>query len=268
MSRLALANCYWFPSKMPTVYVASLFFCFLSFCCFGQEIEGFVYDAQTGQRVAKVYIYNTANDEGIYNNLKGEFSIKAKQGDILIAATDGYFPDTLVVSNQKNLFFKLQRSSIWLKEVTIIGRHSPQEELDKKKEDYRSAYRKGHPGSIFSVGPTGAGLSIDAIYSLISKEGKNARFLEKIIERDYENTVIDYRYTPTLVSTVTGLKDKQREDFMVQYRPSYYFILRATDYELVSYIASSFQQYQTNPKANRLPKLPTDSTFKPQNEPK
>ncbi len=226
------------------------------------QIEGIVYDAQTGQRVSKTYVYNTANDEGAYNNLKGEFRLTAKPGDVLIAAAEGYYPDTLVVPPAKTVYFRLERSSIWLKEVSVMGPRNPARDLEQKKRDYRTAYRKGTPGSLLSTGPTGAGLSIDALYALISREGRNARFLQEIIERDYRNAVIDYRYTKTLVKSVTGIDDKYLEDFMFQYRPSYYFVLSVSDYNLAYYIKQSFQRYRRDPAAHRVPRLPRDTTFK------
>src|SRR5690606_41737070 len=111
-----------------------------------------------------------------------------------------------------------------LREVSIVARKSPDDILRQKQEDYNTAYSKGDPGSLLSVGNTGAGLSIDALYSILSRQGKNARYLQEIIERDYQDDIIDYRFTPELVSANTGLKGLDLEDFMLQYRPSYYFI--------------------------------------------
>src|SRR5690606_39343391 len=90
-----------------------------------------------------------------------------------------------------------------------------------------TAYARGSPGSILSVAPTGAGVSIDALYKLISREGRNARRLQEIIEEDYRESVIDYRFTPELVSRATGLTGEALRDFMRQYRPSYLFVLSA-----------------------------------------
>jgi len=218
-------------------------------------IQGIVFDKHTNQRISKVYVYNTANDEGNYNNTKGEFGIRASRGDILIAAAKGYHPDTIVVSDQKVILFNLERSTIWLDEVSVIARRSPEEQLLENKKEYSTAYSKGR-GSIFSTGPTGAGLSIDALYNLISREGKNARKLQEIIKRDYRESVIDYRFTPELVSRVTGLQGEKLTDFMRQYRPSYYFVLSANDYNLAFYIRTSFAQYRQNPAARRQPPLP------------
>ncbi|WP_079717485.1 peptidase associated/transthyretin-like domain-containing protein [Parapedobacter luteus] len=219
-------------------------------------VEGIVFDKHTKQRISQVYVYNTANDEGGYNNTRGEFSIQASPGDILIAAAKGYHPDTLMVKDKKIVLFNMERSTIWLDEVSVIARRSPEERLEENKREYSTAYSRGDAGSIFSVGPTGAGLSIDALYKLISREGKNSRRLQEIIEQDYRETVIDYRFTPELVSSITGLKGETLADFMRQYRPSYYFVLSANDYNLAFYIRSSLVQYRQNPAARRLPPLP------------
>ncbi|WP_257658557.1 hypothetical protein [Parapedobacter lycopersici] len=221
-----------------------------------KAIQGIVFDKHTKQRIAQVYIYNTANDAGGFNNLRGEFDIPASRGDVLIAAAKGYFPDTLAVGDHDVVLFNMERSSIWIDEVSVIARRSPEEQLLQNKREYSTAYSKGSAGSIFSVGPTGSGLSIDALYNLISREGKNARRLQEIIERDYRESVISYRFTPELVAQVTGLTDEKLVDFMQQYRPSYYFVLSANDYNLAFYIRESFVRYKQNPELNRIPRFP------------
>lgn len=219
-------------------------------------IQGIVFDTQTKQRISQVYVYNTANDEGGYNNTRGEFTIHASPGDILIAAAKGYHADTLVVSEKTIVLFHMERSTRWIDEVSVVARRSPEERLLANKREYSTAYSKGDAGSIFSVAPTGAGVSIDALYRLISREGKNSRRLQEIIEHDYRETVIDYRFTPDLVSSVTGLRGETLIDFMRQYRPSYFFVLSANDYNLAFYIRSSLVRYRQNPAALRLPPFP------------
>ncbi len=243
--------------KQVTYLLLALLPCVLSAPSVAQStFQGLVFDKHTSQRISQVYVYNTANDDGGYNNTRGEFSIQAAPGDVLIAAAKGYYPDTLVVSDKKVLLFHMERSTIWIDEVSVVARRSPEERLEANKREFSTAYSKGDAGSIFSVGPTGAGLSIDALYKLISREGKNSRRLQEIIERDYRESVIDFRFSPDLVSNVTGLKGETLADFMRQYRPSYYFVLSSNDYNLAFYIRSSLVQYRQNPAARRLPSLP------------
>jgi len=221
-----------------------------------QEIKGLVLDANTKQRVAGVYFYNTSSKEGVFNNLKGEFRILGEEGDVLILAKEGYFPDTITVQNQNTLILSLQRSSIWLKEVHVMSRKSPQQDLEQKKIDYESAYKNGTSGSLLSKGSGGVGLSIDALYSLISREGKNARYLQEIIERDYRDALIDYRFTPQLVKSLTGLGDKEVESFLIRFRPDYYFILNSSDYELGVYIKNCFERYSVHPGEEGIEPFP------------
>jgi hypothetical protein len=76
--------------------------------------------------------------------------------------------------------------------------------------------------------------------------------LQKIIERDYRDAMIEYRYTRNLVTSVTGLYGAKLTDFKQQYKPGYYFILEANDYELIQFIRKSYESYLKNPAALRL----------------
>ncbi|MDO7745207.1 MAG: hypothetical protein MUP99_15600, partial [Pedobacter sp.] len=46
-----------------------------------KPVKGFVVDKDSKQRLAKVYVYNSHDDEGLYNNNKGEFATQAAVGD-------------------------------------------------------------------------------------------------------------------------------------------------------------------------------------------
>lgn len=236
-----------------------LLFYGLTFKVFAQQtaVQGFVVDKDSKLRLAKVYIYNSANDEGIYNNPKGEFGIKAKPGDTLFAVLQGYALDTIVIKNQKAVYFQLKSLGINLKEVAIIGdKYTPMQRHEKTLKEYKYALDKGKAKDLLNLGLGGAGLGIDAIYNLLSREGKNARHLQKILERDYKEAIVDYRFKPDYVKRVLHIGDYEAEDFMQQYRPSYQFVLSASDYAFVVYLRNSYASYKRNPSALRLPALP------------
>lgn len=236
-----------------------VFFMFLINHVYGQNptVQGFVIDKDSKARLAKVYIYNPANDEGIYNNLKGEFTVKAKVGDTIFAALSGYAMDTVVYKGKGAIVLQLKSLAIRLNQVEIYGKTpSPQEQRAKTIREYKYALDRGSTKDLLNLGLGGVGLGIDAIYNLLSRQGKNARHLQAIIEKDYREAIIDYRYKPEYVKSVLGFPPVDINDFMVQYRPTYQFVLTASDYAFVQFIKNSYNSYKRNPGLFRLPKLP------------
>lgn len=237
-----------------------LSFCFMYSYAQTKPVQGFVIDKDSKQRMARVYIYNPAINQGLYNNTKGEFVINTKVGDTIFAALGGYGMDTVVYKGQSAIIFQLKSLGIRLNEVKIIGKApSAQEQYAKKLKDYKYALDRGSSKDLLNIGSGGVGLSIDAIYNLISRDGKNSRRLQEILERDYHEAIIDYRYRPAYVKNVIDIKEDELIDFMVQYRPTYQFVLSASDYAFVDFIKNSFAAYRRNPAAFRLPKLPKAS---------
>jgi len=241
--------------------LSGLFFLFV--ICFSQlfaqtkPVQGFVVDKDSKLRLAKVYVYNPSNDDGIYNNNKGEFTLNAKVGDTLFAALSGYAMDTVVYKNQSAILFQLKSLSIKLKEVQIYGKPlTPAEQYSKTIREYKYALDKGSTKDMLNLSSRGVGLGIDAIYNLLSRSGKNARHLQSILERDYREAIIDYRFRAESVKAITSATDAELEDFMLQYRPTYQFTLTASDYAFVQFVKNSYASYKRNPSIFRLPKLP------------
>ncbi len=225
-----------------------------------KQIQGIVFDRDSKQRLTRVYIYNLRTSKGFFNNTKGEFTSTARAGDIFIAALQGYGVDTISVKNQNVILFYLKRTSIQLPEVTVRDTvNSPKNKLKQTQKEYKDAYTKGDLKDAIAIGGSngagGAGLSINTLYNLLSKAGRNARQLQRIIERDYREDMIGYRYTRSLVGSVTGLTGEKLTDFIQQYRPGYYFIIEANDYELISFIKTGYSRYLQNPSAFRLAPL-------------
>lgn len=220
-------------------------------------VKGFVIDRESKQRLARVYIYNSSSDEGFYNTTKGEFLTKAKIGDTLFAALQGYALDTVVLKGQPSIYFQLRSLGIQLKEVSIVGRErTPQDQYNQTLKEYQYKLNKGSSKDLLNMGVGRVGLGIDAIYNLLSREGKNARHLQKILERDYKESIIDYRYKPDYVKQVLQIRDEDLKDFMQQYRPTYQFVLSASDYAFVVFLRNNYETYKRNPAAFRLPVLP------------
>jgi hypothetical protein len=236
-----------------------LFLCFLSGIAAAQQkpLKGFVIDKKSKQRLAKVYVYNSRTDEGLYNNSKGEFSTQASVGDTLFAALQGYGVDTVIYKGNSAIYFQLKSLAIQLREVAITGSSiTPRERYDKTLREYKYATELGSSKDLLNLSSRGVGLGIDAIYNLLSRRGRNARHLQAILERDYKQEIIDYRFNANFVSKALRISGFELQDYMQQYRPSYEFVLAASDYEFIVLVRNNFASYRRNPKALRLQQLP------------
>jgi len=251
---------HWFTFDVAMRLGLLLFFVFVSFGVFAQEksLTGIVFDHNSKERIAQVNIVNLATGKSIYVNLKAEFIIDAHVGDKLVFTKLNYRPDTVTVQNYTPLAVYIQPLSIQLKEVTIHDTlATPEQKLDAIKRDYPNIYGHIANTDLLSIGADGAGvgLSIDGLYNMFSRSGRNAAHLRDNIQQDYYQNVIDYRFNKTLVGHVTGLKDAQLADFMQKYRPGYYTVITASDYEFISYIKANLRRYLRRPKLYTLPPL-------------
>ncbi len=223
-----------------------------------EPLAGLVFDKDTKQRLNRVSITNLRTNETVYNNSKGEFSIAVKPGDFLISKLNNYKNDTLKISNQTALIIYLQRLAIPLPEVlfkdSVLQAKAKYEET---KKAFNQAVRLGNNKDILNISNGNVGLGIDAIWSAFSKEGKNARRLMEIMERDYQNNMIDQIFNKDLVSRVTGLKGDQLLVFMLNFRPSYAFVMQANEYALGSFIKQAYMRFKMSPNFQDL------SSFKP-----
>ena len=232
---------------------------FAAFNCLAQEkpVEGIVFDKATKVRIASVNIHNTTKGFSVYNNLKGEYSVIASAGDRLIFSRQDYSPDTIRVTDKMPQAIYLTHLVIQLREVTVRDSAlTPEQRLERTKNEYAMIYSPTmNPDAFVNSTYGGAGLSIDAIYNAISRSGRNAAHLRNLIQADYEQNVIDYRFSRTLVARVTGLKDKNLSSFMMRYRPGYYTATTMTDYEFIMMIKANFRRYMRAQRTYALPPL-------------
>jgi hypothetical protein len=226
---------------------------------FSQEksIAGIVFDKSSKDRIARINVVNLSTGKSVYNNLNGVFTIDAQPGDHLVFKKQDYYNDTVKIESHLPLAIYMSRTAIQLREVTIKDSLlTPSDRLALSKKQNSRAYGTLANRDIITT-PTmgGAGGSIDALWNMFSREGKNAANLRDYVDQDYRQDVIDYRFNRSLAGRITGLKDKQLTDFMQKYRPGYYFVIKASEYEFISSIKSNLKRYLKNPKAYSLQPL-------------
>ncbi|WDF55526.1 hypothetical protein [Mucilaginibacter sp. KACC 22063] len=245
------------------VNIRSLFLVLILLVCgklYAQDrkADGVVFDKDSKERIAKVNIINTRTGESIYNNLQAEFHINARSGDHLIFSKPNYLSDTITVSGTGSIAVYLKPTGVMLRQVDIHDTiKTPQKQLEATKREYSKVYGSLADRDLLSVSPYGgAGLSIDGIWNSLSRSGRNAAHLREIIQRDYQQDIIDYRFNKALVSRITGLTEPRLTDFMQRYRPGYYIVTTTNDYEFIQIIRNNYRRYMRNPRALGLQALP------------
>lgn len=221
-----------------------------------KPIQGIVFDKGANERIARVLVTNLNTKANTYNNIKGEFTITVQLNDRLVFSKIGYFSDTVKVIAFRSIPVYLKRSSIALREVTIKDTVlSPEKQLEATKREFNKAYGVLANKDLLSIGSNGAGIGIDAIWNMLSRQGRNATKLRGIIQRDYRTKVVDERFNPLTVGTITGLTGDQLNGFMYRYRPDYNLVVLMSDYDFISYIKSCYKRFRRNPSAYLLPPL-------------
>ena len=221
-----------------------------------QGVSGIVYDLESKQRLGEVQIKNLNNNELLYNDARGEFKLNLQPGDRIALKKLGYRADTLTFTSQKALIINLKPAVKQIETVNVYARRSPDDVLNEIRRDYKKAFELSGPQEYFTVGPTGAGVSIDALYNLVSKEARNARRFTKFIGRMHEENIIDFHFTPELVRTLIGLEGEELKVFMQLFRPSYEFVAQSHHYQLVQYIKSKYEIFKLHPNLRPLRELP------------
>ncbi|MFD0766425.1 hypothetical protein ACFQZI_16300 [Mucilaginibacter lutimaris] len=222
-----------------------------------KEVSGIVFDKDSKARLARVNVLNVNSGKAVYNNFKGEFSVDARPGDILVFSKPDHYSDTIKIKNYTALAIYLKPNAIALREVTIRDSFlSPQRRLANTQSEYSKIYGSRYNPDLLNVGSGGIGFSIDALYNAFSKSGQNAEKLRGIIDAEYRQNVIDYRFNKAFVQGITHLEEPKLTDFMHKYRPGYYLVTTASDYEFIDYIRKNLKRYQRRPNAYELAPLP------------
>jgi hypothetical protein len=244
--------------------VPILFLCLLGFKGVAQEmsVAGIIFDTDSKDRLSRVNVVNLNSGAFVYNNINGVFTIDAQIGDKLVFTQAEHHSDTIKVQSYTPLAIYLKRISIQLKQVNIFDTMmDPEKRMAAKKKDYSKAYGSLATNDWLSFTPgLGVGLGIDAIWNALSRSGRNAAHLRETIQTDYMQDVIDYRFNKTLVGRITGLKGDALTDFMTKYRPGYYFLANASEYEFITSIRTNLKRYLRNPAAHTV--LPLYETKK------
>jgi hypothetical protein len=91
---------------------------------------------------------------------------------------------------------------------------------------------------------------VTALYNLLSKEGKSKRKLRKLLEQEEFEKQIDFKYSPDIVSHITGYAGFDLYEFMDFCSFKKDFLLNATYYEITQAILAKQRDFEKSPDKN------------------
>ncbi len=241
-----------------STYKGLLIGVFLVFCAvgsvFGQiNLHGTVYNMYRTKPLEAVSVI-TSSGKGTTTDSNGYYFIVVKPEDSISFSYLGRLTAKFPISaiNTNNSFdIALHVDPTELKEVKVMPRSYHTDSI-QNRQDYAKLFNYKKPGFKVSQGNGmggGAGVDLDQLIEFFnfSEKRRNTATKARLIDEEHDKYV-DHRFNRSMVLKITKLEGDKLDTFMVRYRPSYEFCVRATDYDLMEYVKLAFREDQKDRK--------------------
>lgn len=212
-------------------------------------IRGTVIDSASGAPMELVSVYQNSSRAGVLTDENGNYTLELSQNGILRFSYLGYkdfsFP-VVLLSDDQNLNVRMTVLPFYTPELNITARKISKIDSLNNRKEYNTIFMADQPSSYMMVAEysgSGIGLSPSRFYeNHLSAHNRHLRAYRKIIEKEEKVTYISSRFTPQLVTSITGLKSPSLESFMVRNRPGYEALQKLSEYDLATYIQQCFRK--------------------------
>lgn len=225
-----------------------IYFLLIYSTTYAQTISGIVTEAQTGQSLYPVSVINVSTQQTVYTNQFGAFTISADEGQQLVFSMVGYKEQRKYITAEliKNgIKVALPILSYELNEFILRPKYTPYQ-LDslRRRSTYKRTLAWQRTNSVMSP--------VSFIADRISKKSRSRlEFQRNFIKWEGEK-FIDTRYTPELVSKLTGLTGDSLGHFMNAYPMEYDYARNATELELNMWVRYHYRLWMKNPVIPRI----------------
>ena len=233
-------------------YLLVMFMLCLGFTAFGQKISGIVTDKDTKQPIAGALV--SIGSAKTMTNQTGRFEIALKNpGDSLKISHFNYKTNIAAIDqNASVLLIQLEPKVTQISEVTVHGTRDFKQDSLANRANFAKQFNytgpkvmdaftgnsdNRQPFELISVNP------ILLIAALTKKSSPEYKFQQKLINNEHEQYV-DEKFNRGIVSKITGLQGDTLSAFLVLYRPTYEFALKATVYDMEVYIQEKYKVFE------------------------
>lgn len=203
-------------------------------------MQGTVTDAQTGKPLLAVTVVNAYTQQSTLTDDHGFYVIPARQGDMIAFTSIGYRtveqakPISVIIATMN---ITMEPTNYMLDEFRLLPGKLSQYQVDSAERAviYKIPLQRTHPSPIMSPA--------SALAELFSQRAKRVyKFQKNFAEGEIEKFV-DTRYSPALVTRLTGLSGDSIGHFMYACPMPYDFARSASDLEIKMWIRDSYKQW-------------------------
>jgi hypothetical protein len=241
---------------MRLIFLTLVFFSLFLNNALAIKLQGTLTDAQSGEPLNSALIQNLNSGTITYSDISGNFSISVNHGDSLSCSIVGYESRIVLITSEESeqhLLLKLSRKIVAIDTIVVRSLTKYQQdslanrEIFGKKVDEKPAKFKRAKKDPLYGGSGGGILNFDApISSLIQKRTKKYKRLKAFKDRyknDEKQFYADSRYTPQLVTDLTGLTNDSLLLFMKTFPVAYDFSRTTSDLELKMWIRYNYKTW-------------------------
>lgn len=220
-------------------------------------IRGKVLDSATNTALAQVSVIEMAGLGGTLTDDQGYFTIAITETSRLKFSRLGYKDRNIaaaMLSGDQHITIRIAELSIAIPEVNVSAQKALRHDSLSNRADNKEIFEASRKQSVSVFLGTMAGLSISPsrIYdNYLNPRLKRLRHYRRVLEQNERLTYIVNRFTPRLVTSITGLKGPELISFMKSNRPDYDWLHANSDYELYEFIERRFKTVEKAPSSGR-----------------
>lgn len=214
-------------------------------------VSGTVFDDSRTYVVPHVQVYSTSGGYTFTDSL-GRYSIPTQAGDSVYFVYGGKRTISFAVEGIEqfwnfdiSLGVPVDKKYKVLAPVTVFSPSYQQDSMENRLK-YVEIFERNKPGIRPSVSPGGGvGMDLEALIGIFQfrKNKMHKAFRERLIDQEKENYV-DYRFSPRIVSRITGLEGEHLKKYREIYRPTYEFTTLSNKVQFYTYILESSYEYK------------------------
>ncbi len=194
-----------------------------------------------------VHILNTNTNALAITDMGGFFSLTMHKSHVLRISAVGFktYYFSLKKSQQKDLSYlkiTLQTVTLGLKNVDIVAKEEPRAEHLFRPKPIPAPFSFGYQGVQHEVKPSVLN-PVSLLYNWLSKEGKQNRKLEELLQQKEIQDLVANRYESDLIWQLTGYAGEELKRFKAYCNLSDYFVANASDYEFLYKIKECYNTY-------------------------